>query len=193
MLKLESWLVFTVDEENKYTWACFQLLDISQWRWKRAAAAWGWSLHLRSVKNEKVYRKKNLCWCEAGSMSELDLISNAAATRQTPKEERGTGPEAATEQSTDVVTQVEWSSAPHSCSQEVGCDTPARRPGLSRLDWSPEREQSVGTSSLTHREPTPYSYSLPSSWKHNETQATVHSFWILLLLNIFKLVEQTTV
>lgn len=126
-------------------------------------------------------------------MSELDLISNAAATRQTPKEERGTGPEAATEQSTDVVTQVEWSSAPHSCSQEVGCDTPARRPGLSRLDWSPEREQSVGTSSLTHREPTPYSYSLPSSWKHNETQATVHSFWILLLLNIFKLVEQTTV
>lgn len=92
-------------------------------------------------------------------------------------------------------TQVGWSSAPRSCSQAAGCDTPGRRPGLSRPDWSPERGPWVGTSpSPSHSAQTLYSYSLPSSWKthrdrkwlqqcnittlrlpsHNPTQLKIH-------------------
>lgn len=37
MEKLKSsWFVFTVDERN--TWVCFQLFDISQWTWNERAA-----------------------------------------------------------------------------------------------------------------------------------------------------------
>lgn len=64
------------------------------------------------------------------------------------------------------VIQVGWSSAPQSCSQVAGCDTPGLRPGPSHPDWSPERGPLVGTfPSLSHSAQTPYSYSLPSSWE----------------------------
>lgn len=65
------------------------------------------------------------------------------------------------------VTQVGWSSAPRSCSQAAGCDTPDQRPRPSHPDWSLERGLWVGTS-LCHSALTLYSYSLPSSWKNTK-------------------------
>lgn len=52
--------------------------------------------------------------------------------------EQSEGPEAVRQSDSpgpeQELTQAGWSSAPRSCSQAAGCDTPDRRPGPSRSD-----------------------------------------------------------